>query len=254
MDVTNTQNLGHIEKLVGRENYSSWKFAMQAYLECDDLWGCITGEATYLADQKKMNKAKAKIILSMDKQNYSHIQDTVTPKDAWEKLESVFEDSGLTRKVVLLRTLTSTKLVDCRSVEEYVNRITNTAHKLKEADLEVKDEMVGALLLSGLPEEYKPMIMALESSGTPITMDAMKVKLLQGIKGDKGLSTQNSETAFIPRQTKEEQRRKIRRKNATIGENQVISQQNAEIKQRRDEAVEKAHPMGYSPQHWNHAS
>lgn len=190
------QNSGHIEKLMGRENYSSWKFAMQAYLECDDLWGCITGEAAYIADQKKINKAKAKIILSTDKQNYSHAEDTATPREAWEKLKSVFEDGGLTRKVGLLRTLTSTKLADCRSVEEYVDRITNTAHKLKEADLEVKDEMVGALLLSGLPEEYKPMIMALESSGTSITMDAMKIKLLQDIKGDKGLSTQNSETAF----------------------------------------------------------
>ncbi|RYA67841.1 hypothetical protein DD592_27230 [Enterobacter cloacae complex sp. 2DZ2F20B] len=32
-----------IEKLKGRENYNTWKFGMQAYLEHEDLWGCITG-------------------------------------------------------------------------------------------------------------------------------------------------------------------------------------------------------------------
>lgn len=42
--------------------------------------------------------------------------------------------------------------------------------------------MVGALLLAGLPEEYKPMIMALENSGIPITGDSVKVKLLQDVK------------------------------------------------------------------------
>lgn len=126
-----------------------------------------------------MSKARAKIVLSIRKQNYGHIQDADTPQEAWNRLKNAFEDKGLTRKVGLLRTLTS-RLVDCTSIEEYVNRITTTAHSLKELDFEVKDEMVGALLLSGLPEEYRPMIMGLESSGTPITTDS--IKLLQEVK------------------------------------------------------------------------
>lgn len=123
-----TYSLGHIEKLIGRENYSSWKFAMRACLEAEDLWGCILEKTEYVNDVKKMSKARAKIVLSIRKQNYGHIQDADTPQEAWNRLKNAFEDKGLTRKVGLLRTLTSTRLVDCTSIEEYVNRITTTAH------------------------------------------------------------------------------------------------------------------------------
>lgn len=44
------------------------------------------------------------------------------------------------------------------------------------------EEMIGALLFSRLPEEYKPMIMGLESSGTAIMCDTIKVKLLVEIR------------------------------------------------------------------------
>lgn len=68
-----TYSLGHIEKLIGRENYSSWKFAMRACLEAEDLWGCILEKTEYVNDVKKMSKARAKIVLSIRKQNYGHI-------------------------------------------------------------------------------------------------------------------------------------------------------------------------------------
>lgn len=96
MEISSTSNANHIEKLVGRENYATWKFAMEAYLQSEDLWGCVTGEDTYLSDAKKMTKARAKIILSVEKQNYSHLQNTRTPQEAWQKLKDTFEDTGLT--------------------------------------------------------------------------------------------------------------------------------------------------------------
>lgn len=62
-------------------------------------------------------------------------------------------------------------------MNEYVNKITTTAYRLKELGFEVKEEIIGTLLLSGLSEEYKLMIMGLKSSGTVIT-SAVTVKLL----------------------------------------------------------------------------
>jgi len=32
---------GQIERLIDRQNYSSWKLAMQTCLEAEDLWGCV---------------------------------------------------------------------------------------------------------------------------------------------------------------------------------------------------------------------
>lgn len=51
-----TSFLASIEKLRGRDNYSTWKFSIENYLELEDLSKCITGEET---DAKKNAKAKA---------------------------------------------------------------------------------------------------------------------------------------------------------------------------------------------------
>lgn len=130
-------NVLQIEKLVGRENYASWKFAMRALLESEDLWGCVEEPQRYSNDTKKMCKARAKIILAVDKRNYSHIQDTATPRETWNKLKETFEDTGLTRKVGLLKTLTSTKLEEHKSIEDYMNKITSTAYQLREMGFKV---------------------------------------------------------------------------------------------------------------------
>ena len=48
--------------------------------------------------------------------------------------------------------------------------------------MEVPEKWMGALMLAGLPAEYKPMVMALESAGKDITGDFVKSKLLQEAK------------------------------------------------------------------------
>lgn len=171
-----------IEKLKGRENYQDWRFALPTWLEYDDLWGCVIGTQQYVDDPRKVTKAKTRIILSLEPVNYVHVEECTTAKEVWEKLQAVFEDSGLTRKVNLLRTLVTTQLDKCKNVEEYVNIIIKTAHKLNGIGLRVPDDCIGTLLLAGLPEEYRPMIMSLENSGTAITADFIKTKLLQEVK------------------------------------------------------------------------
>lgn len=66
---------------------------------------------------------------------------------------------------------------ECKNVKEYVYKISNAAHQLKEIGFTVPEEMIGALMLSGFPEEFKLMIMGLENSGTAITGDSIKIKL-----------------------------------------------------------------------------
>lgn len=57
--------MASITKLKGRENYETWKFAVRAYLEMEDLWSCVEGtneeaeeKADNEADAKKNNKVK----------------------------------------------------------------------------------------------------------------------------------------------------------------------------------------------------
>lgn len=79
----------------------------------------------------------------------------------------------------LFRTLATTQLEKCNSVDEYVNEIIITAYKLSGLGFQVSDEWISTLLIEGLPDEYKPMIMNIESSGTAITADSIKTKILR---------------------------------------------------------------------------
>lgn len=168
-----------IEKLAGRSNFATWKFAVQTYMEHEELWECVTGAET---DKKKNLKAKSKLILLCDPSVYVHIEEATSAQQVWNCITKAYDDSGLTRKVGLLRDLITTNLDGCQNIEEYVYKIMSTAHKLRNINFKVDDEWLGTLLLAGLPDQYKPMIMALESSGVAISSDSVKTKLLQEVK------------------------------------------------------------------------
>lgn len=175
----------NLEKLIGRENFATWKFSMKTYLEHEDLWCCVEHADDRPLDAAKDIKAKSKLILLLDPQNYVHVQECKTAKQVWENLQKAFDDNGLTRRVGLLKDLINTTLESSNSVEDYVSKIMNTAHKLRNIGFDVNDEWLGTLMLAGLPDEYKPMIMGLESSGIQISADSVKSKLIQEINTSK---------------------------------------------------------------------
>jgi len=60
-----------------------------------------------------------------------------------------------------------------------VTEILFTSQRLREIGKEVDDELLVALMLQGLSEEYEPLRMALHNSAEKITSDLVKTKLLQ---------------------------------------------------------------------------
>ena len=170
-----------IEKLSGRDNYRAWAVAMHAYLEVEDLWDTIEAptDGQISTDVKKLQKAPGRIVLAVEPEIYAYIENALTLKDAWKELSKTFDDQGLARKVYLLQEATTTKLEQCRSMEDYVSRIISANQKLAATGTKLQDDVVGALLLAGLPTQYRPMIMALGSSGINVTADFVKTKLLE---------------------------------------------------------------------------
>lgn len=166
-----------IAKLDGRSDFCTWQFAVKAYLEREKLWQSILGTET---DDDKNTRAKSDLILLIKPINYAYISTCDSAKKIWEKLQETFEDSGLCRRVSLIRELTNTKLEDCKNMENYVNIIMSAAHKLNGiAGGAVSDDWIATFLLAGLTDKYEPMIMAIESSGVQLTGDYVKTKLLQ---------------------------------------------------------------------------
>lgn len=168
-----------VPKLKGRENYSEWCFAAENFLVLEGMLGCIKSEphqpCIEAADDAR---TKAKLILTIDPSIYVHIKEVKTTKDLWNKLKSLYDDSGFTRRISLLRNLISIRLENSVSMNSYVTQIVETGQKLAGTGFNISDEWIGSLLLAGLTEKYSPMIMAIEHSGMSITTDAIKSKLL----------------------------------------------------------------------------
>lgn len=184
-----------VEKLFGRENYHKWKFAVEHAMKLQGYWKAVLG-----TEEKAdvLEKATSRLVLYISSNLYAHIQHVTTAKGIWEKLESMFDDSGLTRRCGLLRKLTTTQLVSCDGISDYVDTIVDTAQKLNQIGFKVNDEWVGSLLLSGLPEHFGPMIMAIESSNIKITADTIKTKLLQDFDTYRNFTS--SESSFYSKQ------------------------------------------------------
>lgn len=204
--------LGSIEKLKGSENYVTWKFAMENYLCHEGLDSYIssvsdastgaTGSTTSSADPAKEKKAKSVLNLSIDKTVFVHVASAKTAKEVWNKLKTTYEDVGMGRKIGLIRTIVNTKLESCDSMESYVSEILTAAHSLTEIGFAVPDDWLAIFLLTGLTEEYGPMIMALENTTAALSSDSVKTKLLQEKKSSP------SESAFYSKNRPKKTQRK----------------------------------------------
>lgn len=166
----------NVPKLKGRENYDEWAFAAENFLMLDGV--DIHKQESTDGSSVEEKKAKAKLIMTIDSSIYVHIKNEQTVQGVWKRLKSLYDDSGFTRRISLLRQLISIRLEDCESMGAYVTQIVDTAQKLKGTGFQINDEWIGSLLLTGLTERFAPMIMAIEHSGIIISTDVIKSKLL----------------------------------------------------------------------------
>lgn len=175
--MSNEGAVRQFQKLKGRENFDTWRISAKSYLVIRKVWKCFTTELTENATnaQKEENElAWSELSLLLDESILSYIADTTTAKQAWEALEKAFEDSGLSRKVELLKQLVHLKLSDCESTEDYVNKMQMTSMKVKKAGLKIDDELVASFMLAGLPDEFCSLVMAVENSTEKLTIDKLK--------------------------------------------------------------------------------
>lgn len=188
-------------KLKGRDNYDTWRMAAKSYLVIKGYWTSILkGPSADKNDEiEKDLKAWSELNLLLDESIYSYIADTTTAKAAWDALENSFQDSGLCRKVHLLKQLVQLKLDECDSIEDYVNKMMTTSLKVKKSGLKLDDEVTASLLLAGLPENFGPLVMAVENSGKTLTIGGVKTLLLQETRLDTSIS---GERALIARTKK----------------------------------------------------
>lgn len=72
-------------------------------------------------------ETKAKLILTIDSLLYVHIKDVKNTKELWDRFKQLFDDSGFTRRISLLKSLISIRLENCNSITSNVSRIIETS-------------------------------------------------------------------------------------------------------------------------------
>ena len=181
-------------KHLDSENYAEWKFLMKNFLVDAGLWCCVKPTTGSIVDPDLDQRALAKINLSLKAAATALTKRCVTASEAWNKLEENFEDSGTVKLVGLYSKLFKTNFETFESMEAYIQHIVLISEQLHDLGKPFEDTTVGAIILAGLPSEYKPLILGLHGSKQETKVDMVKRLLLQ--EDVKNLSQRNEEMVF----------------------------------------------------------
>lgn len=186
------------ERLKGRENFDEWRIAARSYLIIKKLW--IVIEKPIPPDESPETNALAigEITLMIEPTLYSYIKETNSAKEVWDGINKAFADSGTVRKVTIMSQLVSIKLEKIGNMEKYINEMLLYWAKSKIAGFKIEEDVIASLLLGGLPDQYRAMILGIENSGKELTVDYIKTVLLQGIKDPILTKSENDEEKAMP--------------------------------------------------------
>jgi gag-polypeptide of LTR copia-type/Domain of unknown function (DUF4219)/Zinc knuckle len=181
---TNTEETYKVESLQGSANYRTWKFSMRMVLQARDLWEVVSGEEVKpeeakaaLAWEKKARKALATIALTLSAAEKEHIIECTAPKAAWDILEKLYEGKGRNRKFMLLQELFRMSM-EGGKMDSYLRAVREKMSELSTVGLKLEDDIKLAIILNGLPERYRYLVVSLEKQEN-IDFDELTARLLE---------------------------------------------------------------------------
>jgi hypothetical protein len=174
-----------VELLQGSSNYRTWKFSMKMVLQAKDLWEVVSGEEVKPAEEKaaqawekKARKALAAIALALSAAEKENVIDCETPKAAWDILEKLYEGKGRNRKFMLLQELFRMSMERSENMDSYLRAVREKLSELSTIGLKLEDDIKLAIILNGLPERYRYLVVSLETQ-KKIDFDELTARLLE---------------------------------------------------------------------------
>jgi hypothetical protein len=184
---------------------------MRLYLESFDLYEHADGTAeppasTANAKTQRSFKSKAKkawtyICLSIEPEQQIHVRETKNAKEAWDALRNQFARESLLQKVRLRQQYYSCRFRSGENMLEHISRLRSLHDQLREMGVEIDDKELAMTFLASLPEDYKPLVTALDAVGEgELSYEKVKNMLLNDV--DRSNDTKNCEDAFSARRGK----------------------------------------------------
>jgi hypothetical protein len=183
--LTQSEETYKIEPLQGSSNYRTWKFSMRMVLQARDLWEVVSGEEVKPVEEKaaqawekKARKALAAIALALSAAEKENIIDCETPKAAWDVLAKLYEGKGRNRKFMLLQELFRMSMERDENMDSYLRAAREKMSELSTIGLKLEDDIKLAIILNGLPERYRYLVVSLEKE-EKIDFDELTARLLE---------------------------------------------------------------------------
>ena len=82
----------------------------------------------------------------------------------------MYEKSSSTNKVFLMKKLFCLKMQENGSVAEYLNTFNSITTQLETVEIVFADEIHALLILSGLPESWESLVVALSNSSSDVKL------------------------------------------------------------------------------------
>ena len=159
------------------DNYATWKSRMKFLLISKGLWAAVSSTD---ANPETDLKALAQIGLYVKEHHLPLLERCTTAKEAWDKLESVYQAKSNARKLQLRKQLTQLKMGPGEPLSKYVARAKDIQDQLRAAGHEISDQEVTWSVLAGLPEVYDTVVTVLETtSDKDMNLEDILPKLLQ---------------------------------------------------------------------------
>lgn len=179
--------------------YELWEIKFLGYMRIQKLNRVITADENDAIDAAKNEESFAELVQCLDDRSLSLIiRDAKNDgRKALRILREHYLSKGKPRIISLYTELTSLKKATGESVTDYMIRAETAATSLKTAGETISDSLLVAMVLKGLPPEFKPFITVITQKEKSISFSEFKVSLRSFEETENAYLNENKEETVM---------------------------------------------------------
>lgn len=185
--------------IFGGQNFSNWKFWLEAILEEKGLKEALDEEFDLTKDDNKKKDIKAKwIIVQCLSDKHLKYVNVTSANEMVKSLRTIFERKSIFNKLYLRKKLLTIKLGNNR-MEDHFIIFDNIVRELESTRTKLDEDDKVCHLLITIPEKYETVITAMETIAGKLTLEFVKSRLLDAelkLKNDDEIDN-NLDTSFF---------------------------------------------------------
>lgn len=170
-------DLASVPELSG-SNWSLWKTRMEAALELAGLLDALTNGAHDDASRSRSRAARGAIFQKLGSDDLSLVKHLQDGKSVWDRLLRAYADKTEANAIAVHSRYRALRMATGESVKAYISRAVSLSSELRELNREVTEEDLAITILNGLTSEYRQVLLALQTSNLPLTVDRVRSTLL----------------------------------------------------------------------------